>query len=77
MPYGLPSATVCACGGRVSKFDPTTYEPRGDAVLCRGQHLAVLHVGADQDGFNGEIICAVPDKPDFVLAVPRFHLRLS
>lgn len=77
MPYGLPSATVCHRTGDVAKFCPVTYEPRGAMMLLYGQHLTILHAGADQDGFNGEIVCAIPDKADFVLGVPRFQLRLS
>jgi len=46
-------------------------------MLLYGQHLTILHAGADQDGFNGEIVCMIPNKLDFVLAVPRSQLRLS
>jgi len=77
MPYGLPSATVCQRSGDVAKFDPVTFESRGGMMLLYGQHLTILHAGADQDGFNGEIVCMIPNKLDFVLAVPRSQLRLS
>ena len=76
MPYGLPSATVCIRSVDVDKFD-LDLTPRGEIKLLYGTHLTILHPGADQDGFNGEVICSASDKPDVLLAVPPFYLRLS
>lgn len=68
MPHGLPSATVIEAGEVCFSEDQQTTR-----LLARGTKVEPLHVGADQDGWLGEIICRVDGS---AWAIPRRCLRL-
>lgn len=76
MPYGLPSATVCTSGATVTIIDAAKHLAIGKTDIVAGQHLEILHAGADQDGWNGYIICKYPRNADQCIAIPRYFMRL-
>lgn len=51
MPYGMPSATVTIRDAKALTEDGR------ETHLPEGYKLAILHLGADQDGCDGHIIC--------------------
>ena len=58
-------------------FQPKTGRVIGPDYLPVHRKLTILHAGADQDGWNGEIICLHPAYGDGrCLAVPREMLRI-
>jgi hypothetical protein len=69
MPYGLPSATVCVESVQAALVD----EPGRSVFVPYQAHLEILHRGADQDGWLGEIICRYKEQ---AVAVPPRCLRL-
>lgn len=64
MPYGLPAATVAVVGTHAQRVKLDTGEPiEGPSQwVPSGRHLSPLYRGADQDGWQGEIICRDPAR---------------
>lgn len=69
MPYGLPAATVTVRD--VTALDVDSLRP---VLVNAGAKLAILHPAADQDGWDGDVICQTRDGQ--VLAFPKDSLRL-
>lgn len=69
MPYGLPAATVTVRDCAALDVDSLRM-----VAFNAGAKLAVLHAGADQDGWDGDIICRTADGR--TLAFPKDSLRL-
>lgn len=67
--YGIPSAAVTTQPALCWNLQATK-----QAQLWAGTKLAVLYPGADQDGFDGEVICRDAQGQEW--AVPRGALRL-
>ena len=57
MPYGLPAATTTRTGADCPVLEAATLEKTGIRFVPRGTKVELLHRGADQDGFLGQIIC--------------------
>lgn len=51
MPFGFPSATV------TTRQAKSLTEDGRETHLPEGVHLEILHLGADQDGCDGHLIC--------------------
>ena len=68
MPNGLPAATVTITSVNAEREDG------GKMFVPYQAHVEPICRGADQDGWNGEIICRY--KETFV-AIPQRALRLE
>lgn len=68
MPFGFPSATVTTRQAKALSEDGR------ETHLPEGCHLEILHLGADQDGCDGHIICR--DLAGKMWAVMPGDLRL-
>ena len=71
MPYDLPAATVVTLGLHLRPVDAPN--DKAKAWIPSGSHGEILHRCADQDGYNGQIMCRLKGE---LFAIPPGNLRL-